>query len=43
LKVFEEADHSFHVRARSGRRDADIRAEMLDTISGWLEGITQAT
>jgi predicted alpha/beta-hydrolase family hydrolase len=37
LKLFEDADHSFHVPARTGRKDADIRAEMLDAIVGWLE------
>ena len=30
LKLFENADHSFHVPARSGRTDAQLRAEMLD-------------
>ena len=30
LKLFQDADHSFHVPARTGRKDADIRAEMLD-------------
>ena len=36
LTVFEHADHSFHVPASSGRRDADIRAEMLDVIATWI-------
>jgi len=35
LKLFPDADHSFHVPARSGRRDADVRAEIMDTIAGW--------
>jgi predicted alpha/beta-hydrolase family hydrolase len=37
LKLFEDADHSFHVPARTGRRDAEIRSEMLDAVVGWLE------
>jgi uncharacterized protein len=37
LKVFEHADHSFHVPARSGRNDAEIRSEMLDAVAGWIE------
>jgi len=36
LAVFEHADHSFHVPASSGRRDVDIRAEMLDVIATWI-------
>jgi len=36
LRVFENADHSFHVPARSGRRDADVRREMLDALAAWI-------
>jgi predicted alpha/beta-hydrolase family hydrolase len=35
LRLFEEADHSFHVPARSGRKDADVRREMLDALAAW--------
>jgi hypothetical protein len=35
LKIFDDADHSFHVPAKSGRRDADVRAEMLDEFAAW--------
>lgn len=37
LKLFADADHSFHVPARTGRKDAEVRAEMLDTLAGWME------
>jgi uncharacterized protein len=37
LKVFQDADHSFHVPARTGRKDAEVRAEMLDELSAWLD------
>jgi predicted alpha/beta-hydrolase family hydrolase len=37
LRVFEDADHSFHVPARSGRKDADVLAELLDVLAGWIE------
>ena len=43
LKLFEDADHSFHVPARAGCRDADIRSEMLDAFSGWLEEVVAPT
>jgi predicted alpha/beta-hydrolase family hydrolase len=36
LKLFENADHSFHVPARSGRTDAQVRAEMLDFVAKWI-------
>jgi predicted alpha/beta-hydrolase family hydrolase len=36
LRVFADADHSFHVPARSGRRDADVRREMLDALAAWI-------
>jgi predicted alpha/beta-hydrolase family hydrolase len=37
LKLFPDADHSFHVPARTGRKDAEVRAEMLDKLSAWLD------
>jgi predicted alpha/beta-hydrolase family hydrolase len=39
LKLFEDADHSFHVPARTGRKDADIRSEMLDALAGWVKAM----
>ena len=36
LAVFADADHSFHVPARSGRKDAQVLAEVLDAFAGWL-------
>jgi predicted alpha/beta-hydrolase family hydrolase len=35
LKLFADADHSFHVPARTGRKDAEVRAEMLDAFAAW--------
>jgi len=37
LKLFQDADHSFHVPARTGRRDADIMAEVADALAAWIE------
>jgi uncharacterized protein len=36
LRVFEDADHSFHVPARNGRRDADVRRDLLDALAAWI-------
>ncbi len=35
----EDADHAFHVRARSGRSDAQVRSAMLDALCRWLDGL----
>jgi uncharacterized protein len=35
LKLFDQADHSFHVPARSGRTDAQVRSEALQTFVDW--------
>lgn len=39
LKLLLEADHSFHVGARTGRKDVDVRAEMLDALAGWIDTV----
>jgi len=35
LRLLQDADHSFHVPARTGRKDADVRREMLDAFAAW--------
>ncbi len=42
LKLLEHADHSFHVPARTGRRDPDVRREALETAANWMTSIAQA-
>ena len=36
LKLFQDADHSFHVPARTGRKDSEIMAEMADALAEWI-------
>jgi predicted alpha/beta-hydrolase family hydrolase len=36
LMQIAEADHSFHVLARSGRNDDEVMEEMLDGLSAWM-------
>lgn len=36
LHVVDGADHAFHVLVRSGRTDAQVRAELLDTLAAWI-------
>jgi predicted alpha/beta-hydrolase family hydrolase len=40
LKLFPEANHSFHVPARSGRKDSEVRNEILDMTKDWIAGVT---
>jgi len=36
LELFADADHSFHVPARTGRKDAAVIAEIADKLAAWL-------
>lgn len=42
LHLLEHADHSFHVAARSGRKDSEVREEYLDALAEWVEGLGRA-
>jgi len=39
LKLFQDADHSFHVPARTGRKDPQVRSDMLDTLVAWIDEV----
>jgi len=39
LSLIEEADHSFHVPKSSGRRDADVLAEVLRRLAAWIDAL----
>jgi hypothetical protein len=36
LHLVKDADHSFHVLARSGRNDNEVMREILDTFVAWI-------
>jgi uncharacterized protein len=40
LKLFPDADHSFHVPARTGKKDAEVLAEVLDALASWTMSVT---
>ena len=42
LKVLADADHSFHVPARSGRKDSEVREELLGALAGWIAAVASA-
>ena len=39
LHLAEGADHSFHVPARSGRQDVDVRRELLNALAEWNKAV----
>lgn len=39
LHAVDDADHSFHVPAKSGRKDAEVRGEFLDAFVAWVDGV----
>jgi predicted alpha/beta-hydrolase family hydrolase len=40
LHLVDHADHSFHVPAKSGRRDAEVMDEILDVAVKWMSAQT---
>ena len=40
LKLYEDGDHSFHVRARSGHTDAEAFEEMMNDLAAWADNIS---
>ena len=42
LRLWQDADQSFKVPARSGRTEAEVRAEILDALTVWIEGLSCA-
>jgi predicted alpha/beta-hydrolase family hydrolase len=43
LKLFQDADHSFHVPARSGRTDPQVRGDVLDALVAWTDEVIGAS
>jgi predicted alpha/beta-hydrolase family hydrolase len=39
LHLVKDADHSFHVLARSGRNDREVMSEVLDAFAAWVDAI----
>jgi predicted alpha/beta-hydrolase family hydrolase len=37
LRLFQDADHSFHVPARTGRKDSEVLSELLDNVAEWMK------
>jgi predicted alpha/beta-hydrolase family hydrolase len=41
LKLFQDADHSFRVPARTGRKDLQVREELLNIVAEWIEKLSK--
>jgi len=41
LTLLEGADHSFHIPARSGRTDSEVRTEWTQALAAWVESISR--
>lgn len=39
LTLFEGADHSFHVAAKTGRTDTQVRSDALDALAAWARRV----
>jgi len=39
LVPIQDGDHSFHVPARTGRNDAEVRIEVLNALANWIEAV----
>jgi predicted alpha/beta-hydrolase family hydrolase len=39
LAVFDDADHAFHVRVRSGSTDAQVLATLAETMASWFHAL----
>jgi predicted alpha/beta-hydrolase family hydrolase len=37
LHLIPDANHSFRVPAKTGRKEADVMAELADTLAGWID------
>jgi hypothetical protein len=36
LELIDAADHAFHVPAKTGRKDAEVLAQILDAAAAWM-------
>lgn len=39
LHLLQDADHAFHVPARSGRKDPEVQRELFDVLSNWVNRV----
>jgi hypothetical protein len=42
LKIFQDADHSFHVPARTGRKDQEVISDLAEALTAWIASVNVA-
>jgi uncharacterized protein len=42
LKLFQDADHSFHVPKKSGQTDGEVKTQLLDALADWIGAVISA-
>lgn len=42
VEILPDADHSFHVPARSGRTDSEVLTVMLNAMATWMQKVSRA-
>ena len=43
LALFADADHSFHVPARTGREDPQVLGDVLDALTAWIDAALRSS
>jgi predicted alpha/beta-hydrolase family hydrolase len=43
LKLYENADHSFHVPVRSGSTDEEVHAQVTETVGVWIDRMRETS
>jgi predicted alpha/beta-hydrolase family hydrolase len=43
LRLFQDANHSYHARASAGVTDAEIRARLAQQLTDWVRAVLEAT
>ena len=43
LNLFQDADHSFHVPARTGRKDPEVMSDLTRALADWIERVIGLT
>jgi uncharacterized protein len=39
LRLLQDADHAFHVPARTGRKDPEVWREIVEALTPWIDGV----
>ena len=43
LRLFQDANHSYHARASAGVTDAEIRSRLAQQLADWVRAVLETT